>query len=535
MRRLPSGLVYRAHARELLARTGSLARIPSHLVRVLPKIRTPPNGTSLRSLSRYATAHRPGIDTRWHKVPARRPRHDGAINYLLLPWPLRVRESDFHPVPGSAHGSSGLFEFAPSEGLDLDLVDRTLVAALDEVGGVNIVVLPESAVDESEIDGLQALLARHGVFGLITGVRQRSQQGRFPGNWVHLAMFTDEHWVHIRQGKHHRWSLDQAQISQYHLGGALHPHVRWWEAMEVPRRSIHVIDFGARGALVALVCEDLAQIDDVADVIRSIGPTIVVTPLLDGPQLSSRWAARYASVLADDPGSAVLTLTSFGMAQRSRPPGESPSTVVALWKGPGQGTCEIPLEARAHGVLLSASMDQATRQQLRRPAAGGRRQRAVQHERLPGAGREPPVRGRRRGLARRHRTGPCCSAHELTILTSWAEAVAEALASRARARRGRAGRRRRARAMAGASSGSRSRPHSWTRRSATCSKPFEQKGEADGDPPLEGFLPPRDGKPGEPRLDRLVRRVLRSAITQRQLRGARASDGLRTALGAKPA
>ena len=48
------GCVYRARARELLARTGSLARIPAHLIRVLPKVRTPPNGSSVRALSRYA-------------------------------------------------------------------------------------------------------------------------------------------------------------------------------------------------------------------------------------------------------------------------------------------------------------------------------------------------------------------------------------------------------------------------------------------------------------------------------------------------
>ena len=40
------GSLYRARGRELLGRTGSLARIPSQLMRVLPKVRTPPNGTS---------------------------------------------------------------------------------------------------------------------------------------------------------------------------------------------------------------------------------------------------------------------------------------------------------------------------------------------------------------------------------------------------------------------------------------------------------------------------------------------------------
>src|SRR5262249_45857058 len=256
----------------------------------------------------------------------------------------------------------GFFEFVPSEGLDLDLVDRTLVAARDEVDTVNVVVLPESAVDHSEIDGLECLLANHGVTGLITGVRQRAEQrGQFPGNWVHIGVLTGEHWVHIRQGKHHRWSLDEAQIHQYHLGGALHPHIRWWEAIDVPRRTVQFVEFGEGATLVSLVCEDLAQSDDVADVLRAVGPTVVVTPLLDGPQLSSRWAARYASVFADDPGSTVLTLTSFGMARRSRPYGRNSSAVIALWKDPGRGIREVTLEAGAQGVLISASADRATR------------------------------------------------------------------------------------------------------------------------------------------------------------------------------
>ena len=93
-------------------------------------------------------------------------------------------------------------------------------------------------------------------------------------------------WFHVRQDKHHRWSLDERQIYQYHLGGALHPHIRWWEAIDVPRRSVQVVEVGEGITIVSLVCEDLAQNDDVAEVIRSIGPTIVSTALLDGPQLT---------------------------------------------------------------------------------------------------------------------------------------------------------------------------------------------------------------------------------------------------------
>ena len=101
--------------------------------------------------------------------------------------------------------------------------------------------------------------------------------------------------------------------------------------------------------------------DQVAEVIRAVGPTGVIGVLLDGPQLTSRWAARYASVLADDPGSTVLTLTSFGMVQRSRPGRRDASTVVALWKDPERGFREIPLESGAQAVLLTACTSRATR------------------------------------------------------------------------------------------------------------------------------------------------------------------------------
>ena len=43
------------------------------------------------------------------------------------------------------------------------------MAARDEVDSVDAVLLPESAVDESDINDLEALLDRHGVIGLMTG------------------------------------------------------------------------------------------------------------------------------------------------------------------------------------------------------------------------------------------------------------------------------------------------------------------------------------------------------------------------------
>jgi hypothetical protein len=334
---------------------------------------------------------------------------------------------------------SGFFEFVPSEKLDLDLVERLILAARDEVDSVDVVMLPECAVEEVEVSALEALLARHGVAMLQTGVRQRSlRPERLSNNWVHIGVnprlekgaslpdSTGGEWFHIRQNKHHRWSLDERQVRQYHLGGALHPHIRWWEAMDIPRRAVQFVELGDEITLVSLVCEDLAQIDDVAEVIRSVGPTCVYTPLLDGPQLNSRWAARYAGVLADDPGSAVLTLTSYGMVQRSRPHGRDSSPVVALWKDPVRGFREIPLETGAQGVLLTVCGDHTTRS-----SADGRRpvdnmteyfDVAVYQVRASSAV-SPSSPAESQTTVRR-----VLEVDDLTILTGWAQALAEALA-----------------------------------------------------------------------------------------------------------
>jgi hypothetical protein len=435
------GAIYRARGRELLARTGSLSRVSTRFLRVLPKVRTPPTGKA--SFARYACIQGPDIDVRWHKMPARHRGTDPQSEYatlLLLPWPLRVRASDFRSLQTSVQRLDnepyGLFEFVPAEGLDLDLLDRVLVAAREETTGVDVVVLPESAVDEEDIEELEALLHSHGVIMLQTGVRQQARQsGRLPGNWIHIGVNPElekgrrqpsgdgEPWFHIRQNRHHRWSLDENQIYQYHLGGALHPQIRWWEAMEVPRRAVQFVEV-ADLTMVSLVCEDLAQRDAVAQLIQAVGPTVVTTALLDGPQLTSRWSARYASVLADDPGSAVLTLTSYGMVQRSRPQGQDASAVVALWKDPERGTREIPLEPGAHGVLLTFCVGRANRRSAdgRVPIDNGTHAFDVAVHQVRASTAPPRARD-----AGSRRTTSTLSADELTILTAWAEAVAEAV------------------------------------------------------------------------------------------------------------
>ncbi len=429
-----AGAVHLARAQELLAHRGTLSRLPADRVRHLPKTRTAAVGMTHRSLSRYAATTTAGIPAVWHRVPLRRwgPSLAQHANVVLLPWPLRLRETDFEPVPGSVRRPErepfGFFRYTPSEPLDLALVDELLAAALDEVDAVDAVVLPEGRLHESEVAGLEAVLARRGVPLLLGGLRiDPEAPGELPRNGVHIGVLMGDEWWHYRQNKHHRWFLDAGQVEQYNIAGALHPSVRWWEEMQIPSRSVHVIELGGGITVAAVVCEDLARLDGVAELLRSIAPTLVITLLLDGPQLASRWTARYAGVLADDPGSAVLTLTAYGMASRSRPRGMPPSGVVSMWKDPSRGMREIALEGGAQGVLLKASQGRAPRyvadsrlpvddatdlyvtgiHQLRAGGGATAARRAA----------DPPTPGH---------VDPVLGTDELGVLGSWAEAVARA-------------------------------------------------------------------------------------------------------------
>ena len=355
--------------------TGCLARIHTQFVRVLPKIRTPPTGRA--SFSRYACVYRPGLETRWHKMPLviAAPTRAEHAQLLLLPWPLRVRESDFRGVEGSvqrlAKEPFGFFEFAPEERLDLDLVDRVLSRRAKR-SAASTSSSAESAVEESEIDALEALLDRHGVTYLQAGVRGRSgdraareqsdarrrepeARERRGASTQLLGSGSTSARTSIIAGRSTRArstsTTSVARFTRTSAGGRRSTSLAGRSRSSKSARA-HDRVAGVRGPRAD---------DEVAELIRAIGPTIVSTALLDGPQLTSRWSARYASVLADDPGSAVMTLTSFGMAQRSRPAGFDASPVIALWKDPARGTREISLEPGAQGVLLTVCGARATR------------------------------------------------------------------------------------------------------------------------------------------------------------------------------
>lgn len=342
----------RMQANELLMDTGSLALLSNSIVRVLPKFRTPQVGITLRSLSHYLTIDHSEVDVRFLANAELCADPARGLNLLIVPWPFEIKKEDFYEVTPRwdqlNHPFSG-FDFAPQ---GLPSVAATVRAALAEVdsrgSAVDGIVLPEAAVTFAEMKEIQEVLAERAPPPfLLTGVR-----GPYLNEAV-LAIYRREarRWLVYRQSKHHRWCIDRFQIDQYGLGLPRDDR-RYWEHIDVPPRQMH-FTVGARGVtLCHLVCEDLARVDPVAELIRAVGPTLVIALLLDGPQLQHRWPARYSSVLADDPGSSVLSVTCLGMAHRYQAPGRPPSRVIGLWKDVKMGFRELELGDHAQGLLL---------------------------------------------------------------------------------------------------------------------------------------------------------------------------------------
>lgn len=327
-------------------------------LRVLPKQHTPRGGLTLRSLTHHLSLHI-GCEVTpfWYTVP--QTPSDHSLNLLIAPWPLSLCPVQFQPTPGSLNEMPKKFGFVQFN-LDSDpekvaAWTSDLLEAAEKISGpIDGVVFPEGALTVSEYNLVRTTVLAHGAF-LIAGVMRNAKgRGNPPFNLVMFDAMVSGLPMHVEQRKHHRWRLDRGQIEMYGLGGTVDPNRDWWEHISVGSREVNFISLNEQLSLCCLVCEDLARQDPVAELVRSVGPNLVVALLMDAPQVGMRWPARYASVLADDPGSSVLTVTSAGMVDLARPHSSvKPSRSVALWKDAHSNFVELELPQGASGLLLN--------------------------------------------------------------------------------------------------------------------------------------------------------------------------------------
>ena len=351
--------------------------VPSEKAVVLPKQHTPQVGLTLRSLTHNLALCPAGEVTPSWQIPLslRKDESLDLMNLLLLPWPLDISVKEFEIVPDrgdflpladpyryfSFRRQAGQLQFKA-------FIEAALEQAKRFVGRVHAIVLPELALTFQEYLEAERVALREQAL-LIAGIGCRENDGDFRADANACAVQTAGltaagsemsdsllEGQRILQRKHHRWCLDGRQILQYGLGGMMPASKGCWELIEVLRRELYFFTITDWLTVSVLICEDLARQEPAAEILRAVGPNLVVALLMDGPQLRNRWPSHYAGVLADDPGSSVLTLTSLGMSRLSRPRGEGEtdrSRTIALWRDARSGAHELELPPDNDACVLS--------------------------------------------------------------------------------------------------------------------------------------------------------------------------------------
>lgn len=366
-----------AQAAQLSAQQShSLAKaVDPDRVCVMPKALTPPTGCTLRSLSHHV-ALLPvlgQVKSNWVMTLGAEDGNGMAqsreLNLLLVPFPFRIFASDF--VQGTSPSNEAAGYFTLRQGwLDtgptgkpvieelFELVDGLLGAAAREAGEVHEVIFPEAALTPELVRELASRLAgcHPRLEWVVAGAMESAgvvSGGKAENVAVAIELRQGQVVAEIIQRKHHRWRLERSQIETYGLGQQLDPMNPLWEEIDVHSREIWFALNRRNWVQAFLICEDLARMDPVLPVVNAVGPNLVLALLLDGPQLVGRWPGRYATVLAEDPGSAVLTLTAAGMVDRARPLGVPHRRVIGLWKDPFRGAVELELPTDAQALVLT--------------------------------------------------------------------------------------------------------------------------------------------------------------------------------------
>jgi hypothetical protein len=316
----------------------------------------------MRSLSRHLALLPPisEVTTYWSMLPQGEQDASDPLNLLVVPYPYRISGQCFR-TSSDKHAKWGLFDveqgWIPATGAVASITHflKDLIAqAQHEVDEVDGIVLPELALPRDvALEVARQLAHEEGLEFFISGV---SSVGKKPRNQVLGCAYANGDLATLwLQSKHHRWKLDASQVATYSLGHVADGERSWWEDIDVGKREVQFFQVRNGACLTTLVCEDLARIDPVQPVIRAVGPNLVLALLMDGAQLRDRWPGRYATVLAEDPGCSVLTLTSLGMLLRSHDPNERPSRSVALWREPSGAARQLELGKDDHALLLTLS------------------------------------------------------------------------------------------------------------------------------------------------------------------------------------
>jgi hypothetical protein len=363
--------------------TSLCVTVPPDRAIVLPKSLTPSVGCTIRSLSHYL-ALLPActvIQTSWIWSTTERatqdrpdPKQPYDVRVLLVPFPYRMNADCFqlssprtpfgdeYKLPAYFKLDQHWLKLAKGPLTGKQIADELLIPLIKQAyfhSGVmpDGIVLPECALTSKIAQELVEALAEQqiNIEFFITGVLDYdAKTGATYNRAQTFVLRKEEGAVKREHNKHHRWRLDRTQVERYALDfDDDYENSQWWEDIDVGNRQMAFFGLRKDMSITTLICEDLARADPAMNVIRAVGPNLVIALLMDGPQLATRWPGRYATVLADDPGSAVLSFTSAAMVDRSNWLEARPARSIGLWRDAGGRTQEIALPHGSLAVLLT--------------------------------------------------------------------------------------------------------------------------------------------------------------------------------------
>lgn len=328
------------------------------------KYNTPQSGLTLNNLTQNLTYIKPAVKYTHNINKVDKVRHaKKSYNILVIPWPFNIKDEYFTPstiVNRNMDDYFDFFDYHPTDDFDIKYLLSFVLSALKRVGFIDLIVFPECALSKIQFNLFTKKL--HEIFNknapsLLSGVYGKDGEN---GSNAAVLGFVDEDLLafnNIIQEKHHRWFLDRNQLRNYNLAASLNPGKKWWENIAVGRRKLATLETADGVILCPLVCEDLARQEPVAQAVRAVGPNLVVSLLLDGPQIAQRWPGKYAAVLSDDPGCSVLSVTALGMTQRATGLGHAPSRDVALWSEPGKPSETLQVTSTSGSLVLELELE----------------------------------------------------------------------------------------------------------------------------------------------------------------------------------
>ncbi|MCF5874040.1 hypothetical protein [Aeromonas veronii] len=330
------------------------------------KYNTPQSGLTLNNLTQNLTYIKPAVKYTHNINKVDKIKHAKKnYNILVIPWPFNIKDEYFKPSRTAQKNMDDYFDFFdyyPTENFELKHFLSYILSALKRVGVIDLIVFPECALSEKEFNFFTKKL--HQIFknrapSLLSGVYSKDSVN---GHNTAVLGFVGEDLLsfnNIVQEKHHRWYLDRNQLRNYNLAASLNPGKKWWENIAIGRRKLTTLETADGVIICPLICEDLARQEPVAQAVRAVGPNLVVSLLLDGPQIAQRWPGKYAAVLSDDPGCSVLSVTALGMTQRATGLGHAPSQDVALWSEPGKPSETLQVTSTSGSLVLELELESA--------------------------------------------------------------------------------------------------------------------------------------------------------------------------------